>query len=188
MRPCRGRQGYIENRFLDRIFISTKSKQRKCRILCHFLPNRRFTPPIWLLRDPAALNRCPNNSGTNLNAKKKGLITIARKYKQVHSKELTFTLEEWEDIKKRAAECYSRPGTYIRNIAVRGNSYFYDMKAAVPLLDNMRVISTEINQIAKKINATNSLNVGDVEKLKENVSALSSMLNTFVQNMKPVKV
>ena len=113
---------------------------------------------------------------------------MARKNKQVHSKEITFTLEEWEVIKKRAAECYSRPGTYIRNIAVRGNAYFYDMKAAVTLLDNMRVISAEINQIAKRFNATNSLNAGDVEKLKENVSALSCMLNAFVQNMKPVKV
>lgn len=113
---------------------------------------------------------------------------MARKYKQVHRKELTFTLEEWEVIKKRAAECYSRPGTYIKNIAVRDNAYFYDMKAAAPLLDNMRVISAEINQIAKKFNATGILNSEDLEKLKENVSALSCMLNAFVQNMKPVKV
>ena len=113
---------------------------------------------------------------------------MARKYKQVHSKEITFTLEEWEDIKKRAAECYSRPGTYIRNIAVRGNAYFYDMKAAAPVLVNMRVISGEINQIAKKFNATGILNSEDLEKLKENVSTLSCMLNTFLQSIKPVKV
>ena len=149
--------------------FSPFSKQGKCRILCHFLPNRSRTPPIWLLREPAALNRCPNNSGTNIKAKTKGLIIMARKYKQVHSKEITFTLEEWADIKKRAAECYSRPGTYIRNIAVRGNAYFYDMKAALPLLDNMRVISGEINQIAKKFNATNSLSAEDLKKLKENL-------------------
>ena len=41
------------------------SKYRKRCILCRFLPNRRRTPAIWLLREPVALNLFHSFEGNN---------------------------------------------------------------------------------------------------------------------------
>lgn len=45
---------------------------------------------------------------------------MARKYKQVHRKEIDFSLEEWAEVERRAAVCHTKTGTYIRHMAVHG--------------------------------------------------------------------
>ena len=111
-----------------------------------------------------------------------------RKYKQVKEKKVTFDMKEWAEVERRAALCHMKTGTYIKNIAVRGDAYFYDMKEAAPILNGMRIISNNINQIAKKANETNNLYAEDYEKLKGEVESLCRMLSTFVSTLTSTKV
>ena len=57
---------------------------------------------------------------------------------------------------------------------------FYDMKNVAPMINGMRTISRNINQIAKKANETNSIYAEDIEKVKEEQKQLCQLLNTFV--------
>ena len=100
-----------------------------------------------------------------------------RKYKQVKEKKVTFDMQEWAEVERRAAVCHTKTGTYIRHMAVHGEMIFYDMEKFVPVLNGMRIISNNINQIARKANETNSIYTEDVEKLKENVLNLCHMLS-----------
>ena len=65
---------------------------------------------------------------------------------------------------------------------------FYDMKEVTPLLNGMRIISANINQIAKKANETNSIYAEDIEKVKEEQRQLCQLLNTFVSTITPKRV
>ena len=100
-----------------------------------------------------------------------------RKYKQVKEKKVTFDMQEWAEVERKAAACHTKTGTYIRHMAVHGQMIFYDMEKFVPVLNGMRIISNNINQIARKANETNSIYAGDVENLKENVLNLCHMLS-----------
>ncbi len=86
-------------------------------------------------------------------------------------------MQEWAEVERKAAACHTKTGTYIRHMAVHGQMIFYDMEKFVPVLNGMRIISNNINQIARKANETNSIHAGDVEKLKENVLNLCHMLS-----------
>lgn len=118
----------------------------------------------------------------------KGDDNIARKYKQVHRKEVDFSLPEWAEVERRAAACHTKTGTYIRHMAVNGSLSFFDMKEVGPVLNGMRIISNNINQIAKKANETNNIYASDVEKLREEVSNLSLTLSQFVSTLQSTKV
>ena len=59
------------------------------------------------------------------------------------------------------------------------------MKEAAPLLNGMRIISNNINQVARKANETNSIYAWDIEKIKEEQSELCRLLNTFVSAITP---
>ena len=100
-----------------------------------------------------------------------------RKYKQVKEKKVTFDMNEWAEIERRAAACHTKTGTYIKYIALHGEMKVYDVEKVVPVLNGMRIISNNINQIAKKANETNNIYARDVEKLKEDVQNLCHMLS-----------
>lgn len=113
---------------------------------------------------------------------------MARKYKQVHRKEIDFSIPEWEEVERRATECHTKTGTYIRHIAVHGEMIFYDMEKVTPVLNGMRIISHNINQVAKKANETNNIYAGDIEKLKAEVNELSHILSQYLSTIQSVKV
>ena len=113
---------------------------------------------------------------------------MARKYKQVHRKEIDFSLDEWAEVERRAAVCCTKTGTYIRLMALNGEATFFDMKEVAPMLNGMRIISNNINQIAKKANETNNIYAADVEKLRKEVECLSHTLSTFVSTLRSTKV
>ena len=110
----------------------------------------------------------------------KGAIFIARKYKEVKEKKVAFDLDEWEIVKRRAAECNTNTTAFIRHMAVREPALFYDAKELAPLFNGMRIISSNINQVAKKANETNCIYAQDVEKLREEVESLRRMSSTSV--------
>ena len=113
------------------------------------------------------------------------MIKIARKYKQVKRKELTFDLPDWEKIERRAEACHTDTTKYLRRMILDREPIFYDMKEAAPLLNGMRIISNNINQVARKANETNSIYARDIEKIKEEQSELCRLLNTFVSAITP---
>lgn len=113
---------------------------------------------------------------------------MARKYKQVKEKKVTFDMKEWAEVERRAAECHTKTGTYIRHIAVHGKMIFYDMEKVTPVLNGMRIISHNINQVAKKANDTNNIYAGDIEKLKAEVNELSHILSQYLSTIQSVKV
>ena len=100
------------------------------------------------------------------------MVNIARKYKQVHRKELTFDLKDWEKIERRAEACHTDTTKYLRTLILEKEPVFYDMKDLAPLLNGMRVISKNINQVAKKANETNSIYAEDIEILRKDVADL----------------
>ncbi|MCR5021146.1 plasmid mobilization relaxosome protein MobC [Ruminococcus sp.] len=113
---------------------------------------------------------------------------MARKYKQVKEKKVTFDMKEWAEVERRAAECHTKTGTYIRHIAVHGEMIFFDMEKVVPVLNGMRIISHNINQVTKKANETNSIYAADVDKMKSEVAELSHILTGYLSTIQPVKL
>ena len=105
---------------------------------------------------------------------------MARKYKQVHRKEIDFSLEEWAEVERRAAACHMKTGTYLRRIAVTGNVMCMNMKELAPLINGMRIINNNINQIARKANETNNIYAEDVRRIKQDHEELCHMVTRFI--------
>ncbi len=111
------------------------------------------------------------------------MIIIARKYKQVHRKELTFDLSDWEKIERRAEACHTDTTKYMRTMILDKQPIFYDLKEIAPMLNGMRIISNNINQIAKKANATNNIYTEDIEKMKGAVDELCRTVNLSLSTL-----
>ena len=100
-----------------------------------------------------------------------------RKYKQVKEKKVIYSLNEWAIIEQRAADFAMKTGTYIKRISVDGQINHYNVSDITQLMNALRIIGGNINQIAKKANETHSVYAEDVEKLREEVDALSRILS-----------
>lgn len=111
-----------------------------------------------------------------------------RKYKQVKRKEIDFSLEEWAEVERRAAIMGVKTGTYLRCIATEGEVTFYDMKEVTPLVNAMRTISNNINQIARRANETHSIHERDVTAMQEEVSSVCRILNQFLSTLQSTKL
>ena len=122
------------------------------------------------------------------NQQKKGMFFIARKYKQVKRKELTFDLPDWEKIERRAEACHTDTTKYLRRMILDREPIFYDMKNVAPMINGMRTISRNINQIAKKANETNTLNAEDYELLRKEVQELFRTVNLSLSTLLSRKV
>ena len=116
------------------------------------------------------------------------MIIIARKYKQVHRKELTFDLSDWEKIERRAEACHTDTTKYLRTLILDREPLLYDMKEIAPLINGMRIISRNINQIAMKANETNNIYAEDVEILRKDVTELSRTVNVSLSTLLSKKV
>ncbi len=103
-----------------------------------------------------------------------------RKYKQVKEKKITFDMKQWAEVERRADACNKTTTSFIRDRAVSSEIRVLDLKELAPLLNGMRIISNNVNQIARKANETNNIYAADAEKLKGEVAELCRMLNQFV--------
>ena len=116
------------------------------------------------------------------------MIFIARKYKLVHRKELTFDLKDWEMIERRAESCHTDTTKYLRTMILEKQPIFYDFSELAPMVNGMRIISGNINQIAKKVNATNNIYAEDVIVLKKEVDELWRLSDLYLSNLQPKRV
>ena len=103
-----------------------------------------------------------------------------RKYKQVKEKKVVYSLDEWAIIEQRAADLAMKTGTYIKRISIDGQINHYNVSDITQLMNALRIIGGNINQIAKKANETHNVYADDVEKLREEVDALSRTLSQLV--------
>ena len=76
-----------------------------------------------------------------------------------------------------------KTATFIRAMSLDGSIYVYDMKELAPLLNGMRIISNNINQVARKANETNNVYAADVEKLKGDVSELCRTVSNWLSTI-----
>ena len=116
------------------------------------------------------------------------MIFIARKYKQIHRKEITFDIKDWEKIERRAEACHTDTTKYLRNLVLETQPTFYDFSELTPLVNGMRIISGNINQIAKKVNATNNIYAEDVIVLRKEVEELCRIVDLYLSNFQPKRV
>ena len=100
-----------------------------------------------------------------------------RKYKQVKEKKVIYSLDEWTVIEHRAAKLAIKTGTYIKRISVDGQIKYYSVGDISAVMNALRIIGGNINQIAKKANETHSVETGTVEELRKEVDALSRTLS-----------
>lgn len=94
-----------------------------------------------------------------------------------------YSAEEWEQIEKQAAECHLKTSTFIRAMSLNGEVKSIDLKGLAPLLNGMRTISRNINQIAKKANETCSVYAEDIDKLKGDVAELCRTVNLWLSTV-----
>ena len=112
--------------------------------------------------------------------KRKDLINIARKNEALRRKEIVYTAEEWKQIEDRAAKCHLKTATFIRAMSLNGDVYVLDLKELAPLLNGMRIISNNVNQVARKANETNSIYAEDVDILRKEVSQLCRTVSQWL--------
>ncbi len=111
-----------------------------------------------------------------------------RKYKIVKEKKVTYPIEEWQEVERRATVLHMKTGTFIRRISVDGQIIYYDIKEAAPILNVLRIIGNNINQIAKKANETNNIYAEDIEKIRKENLLLCHTLNQFLSTLPSTKV
>ena len=100
-----------------------------------------------------------------------------RKYKQVKEKKVIYSLDEWKQVEKHAASVMMKTGTFIRRISLDGQINHYNIGDITQLMNVLRIIGGNINQIAKKANETHSVYAEDITKLQKEVDALSHTLS-----------
>lgn len=103
-----------------------------------------------------------------------------RKYKQVKRKEVVFDLTEWSRVEEHASKVSMTTSEYIRRIALDGSITHLEMKNVTPVINALRIIGNNINQIAKKANEINSIYAEDIEKLKKENAEICHTLNLYL--------
>ena len=106
-----------------------------------------------------------------------------RRFKEVKLKEIIYSLSEWKQIEKAAAKVSMQTSEYIRRMSLDGEITCLNMEGVTPVINAMRIMGNNINQIAKKANEINSIYADDVEKLKEIQEGLCHILNLYVSTL-----
>ena len=106
-----------------------------------------------------------------------------RKFKEVKRKEIIYSLSEWKQIEKAAAKVSMQTSEYIRRMSLNGEVKYLNMEGVTPVINAMRIMGNNINQIAKKANEINSIYADDVEKIWKIQEELCHILNLYVSTL-----
>ena len=106
-----------------------------------------------------------------------------RKYKQVKEKKVIYSLDEWKQIEERAASIMMKTGTFIRRMSLDGHITYFNMGEVAEVMKALRIIGSNINQVAKKANETHNVYADDVQNLRKEVDAISHTLNQFLSTL-----
>ena len=106
-----------------------------------------------------------------------------RKFKKVKRKEVIFSLDEWKALEEKASQLSLKTGTFIKRMALDGKVTYYNAKNVAPIMNALRIIGNNINQVAKKANETNSIYAEDIEKIRKENYLLCHTLNQFLSTL-----
>ncbi len=106
-----------------------------------------------------------------------------RKFKQVKRKEIVYSIDEWKVIEERAAALSIKTGTYIKRVSLENEIFCYELKEVASLLNALRIIGSNINQIARKANEINNIYESDIEELRKDYNEICLMLNQFLSTL-----
>ena len=106
-----------------------------------------------------------------------------RKFKQVKRKEVIFDINEWNEIESQAKTLSMKTSEYIRRMALDGEIINADFQSFAPVVNALRIIGVNINQIAKKANEINSIYADDFKKIQEDYANLCHTLNQFLSTI-----
>ena len=94
------------------------------------------------------------------------------------------TEEEKQIIEERRRLAgFKNTGAYMRKIAVDGRIFKIDHSPIRDLSSQMTRVSTNINQIAKRVNSTNSIYQEDVNELKEMTEEIWQSLKSILSKL-----
>ncbi len=106
-----------------------------------------------------------------------------RKFKEVKRKEIIFDMIEWSRVEKQASELSMQTSEYIRCMAVDGKIINLDFKNITPMINSIRSIGNNVNQIARKANEINSIYLDDIHKLQEDYLTLCHILSQLASTI-----
>ena len=106
-----------------------------------------------------------------------------RRFKQVKRKEVIFDINEWNEIESQAKTLSMKTSAYIRRMALDGKIINADFQSFTPVVNALRIIGGNINQIAKKANEINSIYADDFEQFQEDYTNLCHTLNQFLSTI-----
>ena len=94
------------------------------------------------------------------------------------------TEEEKNIIEERSKLAgFKNTGAYMRKIAIDGRIFKIDHAPLQELSSHMTRVSTNINQIAKRVNSTDSICKNDVQELKEMTEDIWQSLKSILSKL-----
>lgn len=99
-----------------------------------------------------------------------------RKYKQVKEKKVTYDLDEWAEVERRAEKLKLKTGTYIKRISVDGKIIACDVDTLLNLIKEINAIGRNINMLTRKALEINSIYAEDMEKVQEGFNTSSIVI------------
>ena len=109
----------------------------------------------------------------------KGLIYL-RKFNQVKRKEIVFSLDEWSKIERLASEVNLNTTKYIRRVALNKKIVQMNMPDITHVLNVMKSVANNLNQLAKKAHEINKIYAADFEKMGGEWKPLCHLLSVYL--------
>ncbi|MDE7362678.1 MAG: plasmid mobilization relaxosome protein MobC [Oscillospiraceae bacterium] len=103
-----------------------------------------------------------------------------RKFKQVKRKEIVFALDEWNRIEHLAAEAKLNTTEYIRRMALDNRIVQMNMPDITHVLNVMKSVANNLNQLAKKAHAINNIYAEDFDKMGGEWRPLCHLLSVYL--------
>ena len=103
-----------------------------------------------------------------------------RKYKN-----LTFTFDEWERIRKLSNECNMKTAAYIKQMALNGKVVNLDFQNCHEYVAALNKIGSNLNQIARVVNSTGYATPDElrqVEHFREEICRISKAYLSEIQS------
>lgn len=85
--------------------------------------------------------------------------------------------------RKRELAGYKNTGAYMRKMAIDGRIFKIDPTPLRDLSSDLTRVSTNINQIAKRVNSTDSIYKDDIDELKEMTEEIWQSLKSILSKL-----
>ncbi len=107
-------------------------------------------------------------------------MIFMRKFKQVKRKEIMFSLDEWNKIEHLAAEANLNTTEYIRRMALDKRIVQVNMPDITQILNVMKSVANNLNQLAKKAHAINNIYAKSFDEMRGEWSPLCHLLSAYL--------